>query len=80
MESPFTNDQGPDKGPNSIYELILTDSPLSRAEFVVDEKIDVADVTMDPDIATMLAQDLADDDVQDELSEQVPEDVSQPLS
>ena len=29
VESPFTNDQGPDKGPNSIYELILTYSPLS---------------------------------------------------
>ena len=60
----------PNKGPNSLYEFILTDSPLVKISSTeAPEEIHLADVSMDADLMKKLAAETAGAEDDPELNE-----------
>eukprot|EP01047_Picozoa_sp_COSAG01_P100905 COSAG01_NODE_30698_length_611_cov_0.783203_2_plen_112_part_01 len=76
IESPFTADMAPQKGPGSIYDLLLHDNPLNKVTIAEHyDPVNLADVTVDPEQIAAALEGMQNDD-DDELSEQVEDETT----
>ena len=70
-DSPFiAGEHRPNKGPGSLYELILKDKPLAKiASTEAPEEIQLADVSMDLDLMNQIGAEVAGAEHDPELNE-----------